>query len=112
MLSANLEKPAKKHYNRLMSRVNAVWIFEISEPVTSILNSTIKEVLENEMFYSYYPTELAIKYGLSHNLIRVEKSKTNPKYHSVYFTEKGMVDNTKKQKTTCAFTGRRVRGEF
>lgn len=100
------EKPAKKHYNRFIKRTNSVWIFDKNEPVCNISASVLQSVEQKTTFKPWYPTELAISYGLKSKLIEL---KPDGKEFTVMLTDKGMNDLIKKQKSTCVFTGRKVR---
>ena len=110
MSYTNETKPAKKHYNKFLSRVNGLWIFDKNEVVCEVSKSTVETAKAAITLKPWYPTELAVAYGLKKGLIELEASGNR---FAVKFTDKGMVDLVKQQKTTCAFTGRRIkRGEF
>lgn len=103
------ETPKRKHFIKKLKAWQSAWIQSTDELVVSISSNVMENVINCEIFESWYPLELCIKYGLNKDLIVVKK---NDDRYDVFFTDKGLKIAQALAKRTCAFSGRTTSGIF
>lgn len=94
-------KPNKSHYNKFIARIKGLWVMDTEELLVKVTKETVGRVYQFNTFQICDQVELALSYGLKHNLIKLDEDSTNG-YVSVYFTEDGL-SKIRKENDMCFY---------
>lgn len=105
-----MQKATKRQYNKIFGSFRAI-LTSRDERISSMICTVVEKARTRTEFEPHELYEMALAYGLKHGLVSVGE-KVGKYHYAIYFTDKGYKLVEQAQKTTCIFTGRRVRGEW